>query len=101
MSNLDAAAKEVSLLAHLVGLWLAMQHIRSISPNFGVQLLEMADACHKQLASETDSVVVEAVSQFIQALRLVSDAALVHNATILDQLVKAVGPVEKEEEPLV
>lgn len=104
MSNVDDAAKEVSPQAHLVGLWLANHDISSISPSFGTKLLEVAAACHEQLVSETNRVIIEDVSQFIRALRLVSNAALIHDAAILDQMVKALKalvPVQEEEEPHV
>ena len=101
MSNVDDAAKEVSPQAHLVGLWLAVHHISSISPDFGMQLLEAAAACQEQSVSETNWVIIQDVSQFIHALRLVAGAALVHDAAILDQMVNAVGPAQKEEEPHV
>ena len=101
MSNVDNAAKAVSPQAHLVGLWLAENHITSISPNSGMQLLKVAAACQEQLVSETDRVIVWDVSRFIRALRWVAEAALVHDAAILDQMVNAVGQVQKEEEPHV
>ena len=95
MSNVDDAAKTVSLQAHLVGLWLATKHIKSISPGFGIKLLDVAVACQEQLVSETDSVIVSDVSRFIRALRLVAGTALVHDAAILDQMVNAVGPAQE------
>lgn len=101
MSNIDDAAKTVSLQAKLVGLWLTHHHIKSFSPNFGMQLLEVAAACQEQLVSETNSIIIWDVARFIGALRLVADTALVHDAAILDQMVNAAGPAQKEEEPHV
>ena len=101
MSHVDDVAKEVSPKAHLVGLWLATHHISSISPSFGMILLDVAVACDEQLVSETNKVIIGDVSQFICALRMVSEAALVQHAVILDQLDKALGLAQNKEEPHV
>ena len=91
MSYADEAAAVVGPQAHLVGLWLATHHQRSISPITGTLLVQLALECEEELKPETDTIIVGDVFQFIRALRLVANAALVQNAVILDQVAKAFG----------
>ncbi|MDZ4263783.1 MAG: hypothetical protein U1B30_15810 [Pseudomonadota bacterium] len=96
MSHADQAGEVVGLQAHLVGLWLAAHHQRGISPQVGVSLVELAADCSEELLAETNPVIVSDVSQFIRALTLVANAALVQDAVILDQIARLVGTQEKE-----
>ena len=91
MSYADEAAAVVGPQAHLVGLWLANNHQRSISPLHGTLLVQLALECEEELKPETDPILVGDVSQFIRALKLVANVALVQNAVILDRVAKAFG----------